>query len=92
MCRSAGAWSTSVAIAPVDTRNLFSGAGVPILLEDLGLQYDPRRQEVEMATSPPTSTVVHGPHDPIRVVQVHVDGSLTAPRVNVGLKGQIPPM
>ena len=36
-----------------------------------------------MATSPPTSAVVHGPHDPIRVVPVHVDASLTAPAPGV---------
>ncbi|HEY8840330.1 MAG TPA: hypothetical protein VIO80_06690 [Candidatus Dormibacteraeota bacterium] len=55
---------------------LFPGAGVPIPVEDVGLQSDPGRQEVDMATSSPTSAAFRRP---IRVVPLRVDDSLIAP-------------
>jgi hypothetical protein len=58
---------------------LFGGAGVPILIEDLGLQSELGRLEVEMATSPPTSAAFRSPHHPIRVVPIRVDDTLIAP-------------
>jgi hypothetical protein len=36
-----------------------------------------------MATSPPTSPALHGPHDPIRVVPIRVDDGLIAPAPGV---------
>jgi hypothetical protein len=59
------------------TSTLFSGADVPILGEDRGLDSDPGRQEVEMSTNPPTAPALL--NDPIRIVPVRGDDLAVAP-------------